>query len=322
MELLGQQAVMARLTHAARSGRLHHCYLFEGPPSVGKHTAAVRLAMLAACTTDSVESCPVAQQMKKGLHPDLIVLEPDPSRKSRTIGVNQVRKLISSLRLRPYAAAWRTVIVDPADALMPQAANALLKTLEEPPSDTGFVLVTSQSSALLPTVLSRSQRVRFNPVAEAELVPWLVQKDVSEPERVARLSMGCPGRALHLAQEGGLQDLDEARALLLELLDADPSSRAKQLESLSRSDKGKRRLGLVHDALETLLRDCVARASGRPLIHADREDLVERWSRALWPTGIERLHVALDTARQRLKIYVNRRLVDEALLAAVAKELA
>lgn len=321
MELLGQHAVMERLLGAARQRRMHHCYLFEGPPQVGKHTAAVRLAMQAACTTDDVATCEVSQQMARGLHPDLIVLEPDPSRKSRTIGVNQVRQLTSKLRLRPYAAKWRTVIIDPADALMPQAANALLKTLEEPPADTGFVLITSQSSALLPTVLSRSQRVRFRAVPEVELVPWLVQRGVEEPERIARLALGCPGQALALAEHGGLAELDEARELLLELISQDPATRAKTLEGLARSDSGKRKLGRVHDTLETLLRDCVAAASGRPLIHTDRPELVETWAAALWPTGVERLHLGLDLARQRLQIYVNRRLVDEALLALVAKEL-
>lgn len=321
MELLGQEAVTTRLGEAARAGRLHHCYLFEGPPRVGKHTAAVRLAMQAACTTGDVDTCPVASQMARGLHPDLLILEPDPSRKSQTIGVGQVRELVSKLRLRPYAARWRSVIVDPADSLMPQAANALLKTLEEPPSDTGFVLVTSQSSALLPTVISRSQRVRFRAVPELQLVPWLQARGVQEAERITRLSMGCPGQALALSQDGGLAELDEARELLLQIIAADPASRAKQLESLTRSDKGKRTMDLVHQTLETLLRDCVAQAAGRPLIHSDRPELVETWARALWPTGVEHLHLALDEARQRLQIYVNRRLVDEALFARVAKEL-
>ena len=321
MELLGQDAVMGRLAEAARAGRLHPCYLFEGPPRVGKHSAAVLLAMQAACTTGDVATCPVARQMAKGLHPDLLVLEPDPTRKSQTIGVGQVRELIARLRLRPYAARWRTVIVDPAEALMPQAANALLKTLEEPPSDTGFVLVTSQSSALLPTVISRSQRVRFRAVPEVTLVAWLQARGVQEAERITRLAMGCPGQALALAEEGGLAELDAAREALFELIAADPATRATRLESLGRSDKGKATLDLFHTVLETLLRDCVARASGRPLIHCDRTEVVEAWSRALWPTGVQRLHSALDEARQRLQIYVNRRMVDEALLARVAKEL-
>ncbi len=320
MDLLGQDAVMERLLGAARAGALHHCYLFEGPPSVGKHTLAVRLAREAACTTDDVDTCQVAGQMLRGLHPDLLLLEPDPSRKSRTIGVGQVRSLISKLRLRPYAARWRTVIVDPADGLMPQAANALLKTLEEPPADTGFFLITSQPSALLPTVLSRCLRVRFRALPEESLVPWLRERGVAEPERVAKLSMGCPGQALALADEG-LKEFDAARSLLLELVAADAATRAKKLEVLARGAKGKATLDLLHRCLETLLRDCVAQVAGRPLIHSDEPELVARWAAALWPSGVERLQRALDQARQRLQIFVNRRLVEEALLARVAQEL-
>lgn len=326
IELLGQSAHIAPLLERARSGRLHHCYLFEGPPSVGKHTAAELLARTAACTAESgpfpCGSCLTCKQMTKGIHPDLIQLVPDPKRKSGTIGVEQVRELIRKVRLRPYNASWRTVIVDPVDALMPQAANALLKTLEEPPPDTGFVLVTSRVSALLPTVLSRSQRVRFTAVPEKELVPWLVARELPDAERIARLSLGCPGAALALG-EGGLAAMDAVRADLVTVLNGDIPAVIDASEAISRSKDAKATLLLWLAVLETLIRDTVLWSCGRDtqLIHADQPQLIDAWSGVLWPSGAGRLQVLIDQTRQRMLVNVNNRLLVETLLSGTLREL-
>jgi DNA polymerase-3 subunit delta' len=100
--------------------------------------------------------------MLRGSHPDLVVIGPDVGKKIRMIGVESIRDVIRQTRLHRYAARRRTFVIDPADILRDEAANALLKTLEEPPAGTGFILVTDKASTLLPTVLSRSQRVRFH----------------------------------------------------------------------------------------------------------------------------------------------------------------
>ncbi|MFT5587575.1 MAG: DNA polymerase-3 subunit delta' [Cognaticolwellia sp.] len=326
IELLGQTARIAPLLERARSGRLHHCYLFEGPPSVGKHTAAELLARTAACTAERgpfpCEQCLTCKQMLKGIHPDLIQMVPDPKRKSGTIGVDQVRELIRKVRLRPYNASWRTVIVDPVDALMPQASNALLKTLEEPPPDTGFVLVTSRVSSLLPTVLSRSQRVRFTAVAEKELVPWLSSKELPDAQRIARLSLGCPGAALALG-EGGLAAMDQVRAELIEVLNGDIPAVIDASEAISRAKDAKAGLLLWLAVLETLVRDTVLWACDRQdgLIHSDQPKLIDAWAGVLWPRGAGRLQVLIDQTRQRMLVNVNNRLLVETLLSATLREL-
>ncbi|MED5372673.1 MAG: DNA polymerase III subunit delta' [Myxococcota bacterium] len=326
VELLGQMDRIAPLLERARAGSLHHCYLFEGPPQVGKHTAALLLARTAACTAETgpfpCGECLTCKQMAKGIHPDLITLAPDASRKSGTISVAQVRELIRQVRLRPYNASWRTVIIDPVDALMPQAANALLKTLEEPPPDTGFVLVTSRVSSLLPTVLSRSQRVRFAAVSEGELAPFLDQQGVAESQRIARLSMGCPGAALAMGQ-GGLEALDAARSELVSVLQGGIPAVIDAAEQISKSKDAKGGAVALMGVLETLLRDCVQHACGRPdaLIHSDQPELVAAWSGVLWPGGIARLQQQIDQTRQRMLVNVNTRLLLESLLASTLREL-
>lgn len=325
-DLLGQTATMKRLVDAAERDTLHHCYLFEGPPRVGKHTAALRLAMAAACTGDGpvrpCGRCNLCNQFAKGLHPDLIEVVPDPSRKSGTIGVGQIRELIRQVRLRPYAARRRTVILDPVDMLVPQAANALLKTLEEPPPGTGFILITSRVSSLLPTVLSRSQRVRFRAVPEDQLVPWLNERKAQDATRCARLAMGCPGTALDLGK-GGLAKLDAIRDHVVELVEGGSRFRLAEAEKLSKRKDTKKEVLVRIAALETLLRDVVAFScgSGDRLLNADRPDVVARWAVRLWPRGIERLQTQIDIARQRMEVNVNPRLMLEALLAHVDGEL-
>ena len=317
---------MSQLSRSAAAGTLHHCLVFEGPPKVGKHTAAVRIAMAAACTGEAEElpcgGCSFCRQMAKGLHPDLVQVVPDPGRKSGTISVAQARELIRQVRLRPYSARRRTVVVDPVDMLVPQAANALLKTLEEPPEGTGFILVTSRVSSLLPTVLSRSQRVRFRAAPEPELVPWLEARGVADATRVARAAMGCPGRALELA-DGGLEDLDEARSTLVGLVEGSLRERHAHLDKLARRKESKREVLALLDALEVLLADASKWACGGrdALVNCDDEELVRRWSEALWPRGIETLALEMDTARQRMEVNVNPRLMLETVVARTAKEL-
>ncbi|MCB9743282.1 MAG: DNA polymerase III subunit delta' [Alphaproteobacteria bacterium] len=325
-ELLGQGRVLSPLLRAAAEERLHHCYVFEGPPQVGKATAAHFLARAAACEAAPEARpcgvCPTCNQMIKGNHPDLILLEPEEGRKSQTISVAQVREVNRKVRLRRYSARWRTVIIDPADALMPQAANALLKTLEEPPPGTGFVLITSRVSSLLATVLSRSQRVRFRAVPEAELTPWLEARGVAEAPRIARLSMGCPGKAISLG-EGGLAEADAARDALLEVLAAGPDKLFDYAEDIGKSKDSRAEVAACLDALEVLLRDAAVVGAGRPeaLINADRPELAAAWAQALWPTGLERLQLALDDARRQYSLFVTARLIAETLVARTATEL-
>src|SRR4030095_5511537 len=112
----------------------------------------------------------------------------DPERRNPIISVDQARQVITELQVKPFHARRRVVILDPADAMNPQAAHALLKTFEEPRADTGFVLVTSAVSQMRPTILSRSQRVRFGPIPFEELVPFLRTRGIAEPERLAVLA--------------------------------------------------------------------------------------------------------------------------------------
>jgi DNA polymerase-3 subunit delta' len=218
-DLIAQDRALSPLRSALRRGALHHAYLFGGPEGVGKATAARLLAQAANCegpgapgSADACGTCGPCRKIEKGVHPDVVVLaeervmakagrwEPKGGRTpSKDIVVDQVRDLVDHrLSMKRFEGRRRFVIVDPADAMNPQAQNALLKTLEEPPEDTTLVLVASSPDSLLPTIRSRCLRVAFAPISAPALAARL-EREGHPPDKArlaAALSGGSLGRAL------------------------------------------------------------------------------------------------------------------------------
>jgi DNA polymerase-3 subunit delta' len=254
----------------------------------------------------------------------VIELTPDPGQASGTITIEQARELLRRLSLHRHSARRRFVLVDPVDLVRTEAVNALLKTLEEPPEATGFILVTARTASLLPTVTSRSLRVRFGAVEERALAGWLAAKGIAEPARLARLSLGSPGRALELAG-GRLVALEEARAALLDALGAGPKGLLAWIEPLTATPRSawEPRVALCLDALELLLRDaaCCATERGDEVLEPAQRQIAERWGTQLWPGGLRRMDDALEQARTRLLLNISPRLVMEALLTTLTVEL-
>lgn len=200
--ILGNGPSLKRLEGALASGEVAHAYLFYGPPGVGKRTVAYRFG--AALVSGGEEGA--GNRALRGLHPDLDEIEPEGQ--FTTIG--QVREVVRGAASRPFEGVRRVFILR-ADTLNVQAANALLKTLEEPEGEAVFVLLAVSSEGVLPTVASRAQAVRFDPVPRSEVVSFLMERGHPESEAslAAALGRGSVGLALRYAEEDELKELRE-----------------------------------------------------------------------------------------------------------------
>ena len=224
--LIGHEAAEAMLLQAYRSGRLPHAWLFSGPRGIGKATLAFRFARflfadgaaaggLFAAPPASLAVAPehaVFRRVSSGGHADLLVVERsvDPKRKKlrSEIVVDDTRAIAGFLRLTPAEGAWRVVIVDGADMMNRNAANALLKILEEPPQKALLLLVSDNPGRLLPTIRSRCRILGLKPLADTEVRDALARyrPDLAAGDRavLAQLAEGSIGRGLDLAAAGGL----------------------------------------------------------------------------------------------------------------------
>ena len=204
----GHDRVVETLRQSLIQGRFPHAFLFVGPEGIGKRTFAKTLAQALLCeraeetALDPCQTCPSCLQVKEGYHPDfLMVRKPDDKQE---LPIKVIRDLCHDLSLKPARAGRRVAIVDDADDLNDEAANAFLKTLEEPPPRSVLILIGTSSDLQLETIISRCRVVRFDPLPETELASLLLeQKVVTDPveaARLARLGDGSVGRAQGLAE--------------------------------------------------------------------------------------------------------------------------
>jgi len=185
------------LLRAVASGRLAHACLFDGPESVGKRSAALGLALALCCTEvpgQGCGTCDACRRILNGLHPDVLVFSPATSQYL----VDQAREIVALASTRPHEAKARVLVLDSADCLNPSSANCLLKTLEEPFPGNHLVLVTAAPDRLLPTIRSRTQRIRFLGLGPAALEAIATRRGASpaQAETAAALAGGQAARLL------------------------------------------------------------------------------------------------------------------------------
>jgi len=229
-ELFGQDEALSRASRAIRGGRPPHGLLLAGEPGIGKATLAYRIArylLRYGATGDGPADLfvppddRVSRQVEAGAHPGLLVLRrpwDDKGKLKSFLTVSEVRKLGEFFGLKSASGGWRVALIDSADDMNPNAANALLKNLEEPPARSLLILIGHAPGKLLPTIRSRVRRLDMKPLPENLVVEMLTRMapDLGQDERslLARLSEGSLGLALRLAGEEGAQLAEGAEQLL------------------------------------------------------------------------------------------------------------
>ncbi len=203
----GHDRVVDDLRRGLTQGRFPHALLFVGPEGIGKRSLARKLAQSLLCerssepALDPCEECPACLQVMAGTHPD--VLEVARPEDKHELPIRVIRDLCRDLSLKPMRGGRRVAIVDDADAINDEAANAFLKTLEEPPPGSVLILVGTSAEAQLDTIVSRCRVVRFEPLPESELAALLIEQGVTadpdEADRLARLGEGSASRSRGLA---------------------------------------------------------------------------------------------------------------------------
>jgi DNA polymerase-3 subunit delta' len=323
-DIIGHANICELLARAAGRDSLPPSLIFAGPEGVGKRSMAIALAQFLNCTNasnagagtgdsdparqDACGVCPSCKRIARGVHADVMQIVPGDS---GAIKVEQVREAVERTAYRPFEGRRRVVIIDEADALVLQAQDALLKTLEEPPPASVFVLVTSRPDVLLPTVRSRCQRFRFGRLAPAEIAAMLMSRHAfteADAYAAASLSDGSLGAAL----DGGIEDRVDAReaaAGLLETVAAsdDPRRRlegAKALTGTARGSSDREELARRLHALSSILRDLgvlLSRADERSLANADLRPRLERLQRSFDGERALRAFSAVDRALSALE---------------------
>lgn len=283
MQFLGNSWVRDALHRMIHNRRIPQTLLFSGPEGVGKATLARRFAAellgdphqrierddLSLEANQAIlaerEKWPAEKRAEDPLqfasHPDFATFPPDGP--LRQISIQQMRLLKDRAALKPLAGAWRVFLIDRIDRANEQAANSLLKTLEEPPEHAVFILTAVNPYDLLPTIRSRAVSFHLGPVPEAEMRAFLADRGASEPGRRVALARGCPGFAVSL----DLATYDQRRAAMLKLLEA-AAGRIPFIDWLpvaeSLASRKTEKLDFYIEVLYSLANDLLLARSGAP----------------------------------------------------------
>lgn len=332
-DLIGHRRLVELIGRALDRGTLPPTLLFAGPAGIGKWQLAVALAQAANCLSpvrpddgvpalDGCGECRACDRIGRGVHIDVLTLEPD---EKASIKIEPVREVLERCGFRPFEGKRRFVLIRDADALETAAQNALLKSLEEPPPSTVFVLTSAVPGDLLSTVRSRCMRLPCARLTEEDVVRVLADHDVpaAEARAAAALADGSPGLALaHLAA-----DLTEARSVASELLTGaarspEMSERLALAKALvgTKPERTREELRVILRLTASMLRDLEAvnaGVDGRVLANADMVDTLTRLAPRYDGDRARRAFAAVERALYTLGRNAGTKLVAEWLASRI-----
>ena len=312
--IIGHHQILKQLYHAIASNRVAGAYLFVGVANVGKETVALNFAKSINCRTSDEGACGTCLSCRKadnGNHPDLQIIRPSGA----WIKIDQIRELQKRIIYRPLEGVRKVYILAEAERMNLEAANCLLKTLEEPPADSVLILLTTNLDALLPTIRSRCQIIPFHSLVISELAGHLIERfdiDESQALRVATTTGGTVGKALTLLQDGASFEEEIPEIMIAN----------NRLDAFRIAEKWTQQPEAL-DHLVTWYRDLVLLHQGAPVDllthvhHAEQlEQLTARYSRLQLQSAIK----AIFETKAMLQRNVNATLALEVLALKLLRQ--
>ena len=320
--LIGHEITANYLRKSISEGKFPHAVIFSGEEGIGKRLAAEICAASLLCEhLKDGEPCGVCENCRlvaAKTHPDFYVVEAEETKTTRNIKIGQIREMQSEAALRPINSDRRVIIIDGAELMNTAAANCLLKTIEEPPSQTIFILLTANRSNLLMTIRSRCITVNFDKISAEKIKNTLIQRGMesSEAENLSIIADGSLGRALKLKELGGA----ELRELAIEILEKISRAELKSEEIFKRgaeiSEWSREKFADFLNHMQKILRDiCFSE-----FMELKNPDLIARLSKIRIPE--RKILLMIETGAElnkRLKSNANLRLLAEAYLFQLKK---
>lgn len=253
--IVGHEQPIENLRKAIKNRTISHSYIFEGEEGLGKMTVGKIFAKTLLCVEDldkPCNSCISCKKFDQGSHPDFFIIEPVKN----LIKVEEVEKIVSNIQRSPFESSKKVFIINDSHLMNVAAQNKFLKTMEEPPAYANFILITHVINRLLPTIISRGQRLKFSPLAYEDLVELLVNNYYTDRERaefISKFSMGNVGRSIDLINnEEFFKMRDETIEIIDRILKGDE---LKAFNSFEFFDKNKENIDTILDMILLYFRD-------------------------------------------------------------------
>jgi DNA polymerase III subunit delta' len=336
--IVDQEKPLRLLSRIIQNGKIPHALLFTGIEGVGKRDAAIHFAMACNCLAFTIPdqqasgsgrdsnlnhppilpcgACKSCRKIASGNHPDVISVQPEKAR----IRIGQIRQLYQVLALKPYEARYRFVILSDAHAMNPEAANSLLKVLEEPPDRTILILTAYHLQDLLPTIASRCQHIRFNPISHSALVAFILKQremPARDADHLATLAKGSLKKAGRLVSSGWI----ERRAWILRMMGTDFARQApvdRLTALLAFSEKLAQNKDALSDSLEILkmwFRDLmIYPLSPDKIVNRDHSDDLNQLSQEVPRDDLLSAYDAIQSAQDLITGNANPRLTLDVML--------
>ncbi|NTW77304.1 MAG: DNA polymerase III subunit delta' [Syntrophaceae bacterium] len=317
LDIYGHERQIAILKKAIAQKRVGHAYLFSGINAIGKRTLAGEFAKALNCEQadslqDACEKCSSCLKAQHTSHADIIFIEAE----GQFIRISAIREIQERMKFRPLEGGWRAVIINDADKMNDHAANALLKTLEEPAASNILILISSRPYSMPATIISRCRHMRFNPLPATSVSRFLVEQKGMDQQKaglLAGLSGGSAGRALELDQEDITTYRAEIMQLLMKAKKDDPIS-LLNLASNFGQDKKKIKQGM--DIISSCFRDALILKETRKqkmLINADNSSLINTLAQRLSGEQVLQNIFLIARSWETIELNVNKTLTLETM---------